>query len=419
MQTKKEIAIIGGGIIGLSCARELALRGHHVKVLDENPGTDLTGCSYGNAGMVVPSHIIPLASPGVIAKGVRWLMNSQSPLYINPKPSPAMMKWLWNFYKACKAKNSNKLIPTLAEIGLLSRDLFSTWKGELDFTLEELGLVMLYQTHKAEKEEQELAGMAHEYGMNPRSLSTMDLKRLEPDIEINALGGIIYPQDAHLDPEKLMGALRENVNKLGVEVIRGVKVKKVKHSGNKISTIETDEGSHTAEEFVLAAGTWSTDLASSLKLSLPIQPGKGYSMTLRIPSVKIKTPMILTEAKVSVTPLGDKIRFGGTMELGNRHPGIHHSRVEGIVRSVHRYFPGISTDEFKKVQVWSGFRPCSPDGLPYIGRFSRYPNLIAASGHAMLGVSLAPVTGNLVAGIVEGSQPPFSIEALSPDRFSR
>jgi D-amino-acid dehydrogenase len=215
-----------------------------------------------------------------------------------------------------------------------------------------------------------------------------------------------------------MAALRERVVAGGVLVETGVPVTDWRTGNGKVQAAVTSAGEHEADAFVLAAGSWSTGLARRLGLEVPMLPGKGLSLTLKRLPRPVTTPSILTEARVAVTPLGDGLRFGGTMELGGLDHHIDAARVRGIVKSVARYFPDIGPDAFADVRPWCGLRPCSPDGLPYVGPFRGFPNLVAATGHAMMGVSLGPITGRVVAEIVAGETPSLPIEALRPDRFS-
>ncbi|MBS1683027.1 MAG: FAD-dependent oxidoreductase [Bacteroidetes bacterium] len=412
-----KIGIIGGGIIGLSSAYYLQKSGHEVTVIDQS---DLTnGCSYGNAGMIVPSHFIPLAAPGMIAKGIRWMFDSSSPFYVKPRWSGDLVRWGIQFYRHATEAHVQKSAGVLKELSLLSKSLYQTWSKELlDFGYNEKGLLMLYQTSDAEHEEKETARLANQYGIEARVLSADEVQQLETHVRVNVRGGILFPGDAHLTPHLLMESLKNNLNEKA-NFKTNTAVKDFNISEKKIKSVVTNRGEFSFDEIILATGSWSGDVAKKLKLNLPMQAGKGYSFTLPDISKNIQIPSILIEGKVAVTPMGNSLRFGGTMEINGLDHSINMKRVKGIVDTVSRFYPELKIETPAMEKTWHGLRPCSPDGLPYIGRTPSIQNLTIATGHSMLGISLGPATGKLVSEIINGEKTSIDLSALTPHRYQR
>ncbi|MCS6974745.1 MAG: FAD-dependent oxidoreductase [Cyclobacteriaceae bacterium] len=412
-----KITVIGGGIIGLSTAHYLLQAGHEVTVIDQSSLND--GCSFGNAGMIVPSHIIPLASPGMIARGIRWMFRSDSPFYIRPRWDTRLFRWGWQFYRHSTKNHVKQAAPALKELSLFSKKMYRELATELpfDFGYAERGLLMLYQSPGAQHEEEETARFANTLGIEARVLPAAEVQRLEPEVELRVLGGVYYPGDAHLIPHNLMKQWIPYLNKQGVNFKTGEEVKDFRIRKSRIEAVITTGGEYQADEVVLAAGSWSEAIAAKLDLKLPIQAGKGYSFLTDDTGFKVQIPSILLEARVAVTPMGNKVRLGGTMEIAGISHQINMNRVRGIVEAVPRYYPNVKINMPEADEVWAGLRPCSPDGLPYIGRTSRYTNLVIATGHAMMGLSLGPGTGKLVSLLINNQATPVTMEPFHPDRF--
>jgi D-amino-acid dehydrogenase len=263
-----------------------------------------------------------------------------------------------------------------------------------------------------------MAEHARALGMPAEVLSPAEAAALDPGVRLEVAGAVYFPLDCHLDPGRLMATLRRRVAERGADLAWGTTVTGWRVRGDRVNAVATNRGEVSADEYVLAAGAWSSAMARDLGVRLPLQAGKGYSLTLEHPPRQPRICSILTEARVAVTPMGAALRFGGTLELTGLDLRVDRARVRGIVRSIPQYFPDFSREDFDDVPVWSGLRPCSPDGLPYVGRCARYQNLSTATGHSMMGVSLAPVTGRLMAEILSGETPSLDVRALSPDRFA-
>ncbi len=269
MKTETDVLVIGGGAIGVCSAYYLSKQGRAVAIVEK--GDIGSGSSYGNAGLIVPSHSTPLAEPGMISKGIKWMFNPESPFYIKPRFSCELISWLWKFWRACSKRQMNRSIPVIRD----------------------------------------------------------------------------------------------------------------------------------------------------LKIKLPIQPAKGYSVTFKRPPGCSRIPFVLAEAKVALTPLGDALRFAGTLELAGLDLSINMRRVQAILKAVPGYLPDIHPENLERIEIWRGLRPCTPDGLPFLGRPMAYDNLILAAGHAMIGISLSPITGKLVSQLAANERPLIDLAALNVERFDR
>ncbi|MGK6351995.1 NAD(P)/FAD-dependent oxidoreductase [Parapedobacter sp. DT-150] len=414
---KGSVIIVGGGIVGLASAYYLAKEGWKVTVLDKGDFSD--NCSYGNAGMIVPSHFTPLAAPGMVAQGIKWLFNSRSPLYIKPAPSLSLISWGLKFLKHANEQHVRRSAPHLLALNNLSKDLYDSLADELgdDFGLAHRGILMLYKTGKTAEEEIHLAEQASALGLDVEVLSRDGVQALEPDVKLDVLGAVHYRSDAHLYPPALIRLLMARIQQLGVTLVPHAEVVEIIRRGGKITEVVTAEGSFSADTVVLAGGAWLQGLAKRAGLTIPLMPGKGYSFMTDAFGGKVRHPALLLEARVALTPMGGRVRIGGTMELAAINHQVNVRRVEGIVHAVPEYYPEYRLPMPDKQGIWHGFRPCSPDGLPYLGRARSVSNLIVAGGMGMMGLSLGPAAGNIVAELAQGRQPSADISLFDPERF--
>jgi len=398
----KKISIIGGGIIGLCSAYYLAKEGFQVSVFDKSDMTN--GCSYGNAGMIVPSHIIPLAQPGMIAQGMKWMFDSQSPFYVKPRVSTDLIKWGMQFYKHANKKHVEKAMPALRDLSLLSKELYQDFAKENNsFFYDEKGLLMLFKSEKTAEEMHHEGKLAENLGLGVNYLSKEEVLQLETGTKTDVIGGVHYTSDAHLYPQKFMQFIKEQLNKLGVEIHKNTAVTDFNISNNTVSEVITSKGNFTTDEVVLATGSWSPEIANKLQTRVSMLPGKGYSFTLKEKTQKPSIPSILCEGKVAVTPMANDIRFGGTMEIThNNDTKINNNRLQGIINSVNDFYPDLDIEIPKTEDTWYGFRPCTPSGMPIITKSKKITNLTLATGHAMMGLSLAPATGKVVTELILG-----------------
>lgn len=422
--------IIGGGIIGLSTAFYLHESGWEVTLLEKGDLTD--NCSFGNMGYLSPSHFVPLAAPGMISKGLLWMFDVKSPFYVRPSLRWDLLDWGLKFMRHATAAHVARSAPPLRDLLLLSRDLTAGWQqsGLMSFAYEAKGCIMYYQTPHAEKEELENAKAATDLGMAVEILSREQAQALEPETRPNVRGGVWFKGDAHLDPNALMQQLTALLEKRGVRILRQTPVTEVVRAQGKIQAVCSGPQRFEADLFVLAAGSWSPALAKQMGEYLPLMPGKGYSMTVDNPTISLKIPCIFLEAKVAMTPWAKRLRIGSTMEIGPINDRILFPRVQGILEAVPKFMPGYLDDPvFRNLadpaqlraqlreKVWFGFRPVSPDGMPYIGRAKHNHNLLMASGHAMLGLSMGAATGKLLAEMANGQPTSIAVGAFDPGRF--
>jgi len=412
----KSIIIIGGGIIGLSAAYFLQNDGHQVTVIDKSDIT--SGASFVNAGYITPSHIIPLASPGKITQGIKWMFDSSSPFYMKPRWDADFIRWSWYFRKSATKSKVEKAIPVIKDINLLSRTLFESIKASGDlgnFQLERKGLLMLYKTQKSYDHEMEVAQKASFLGLEVAELNRSQLSEIEPDVQIDAKGAIHYQCDGHTTPNEIMPKMLHYLKSAGVAIKTNETVLDVSIRTNKIDEIITSKQMYQADEIILAAGSWSGELSKKLKIKLPLQAGKGYRINLNRPT-KISMPAVLMEASMAVTPMQGFTRFAGTMEFSGINDYIRKERVAAIAAGAKKFYPELEITAEEQANAKTGMRPVTPDGLPYIGRSSKIKNLTFATGHAMMGWSLGPATGKLVAEIIGEHKTSMDISAFNPDR---
>lgn len=413
-----KVVIIGGGIIGLSSAYYLRESGHDVTVIDK--ADMLNNCSYGNAGYVCPSHFVPLATPGIVKQGLKWMMNSKSPFYVQPRLNRSLIDWGWKFMRSAKPEKVEAAAVPLRDIAILSQRLYEEWTRlpQFEFAYEHKGLLEIFQTEAAAEHAHHLVEKAHALGlMDTALLSYEELKQLEPQTKINALGAVWFKCDAHLYPNKLMHQLLADLEQKGVKLVVNEEVSAFENTIGRITKVITGKNVYDADSVVVATGSWSRELAAKMMVKIPLVPGRGYSVTLEDSPYKINHPAVLVEGRVALTPMdGNKIRFGGTMEITSTQTPPRINRVAGLLSAVERFYPEFKVPVPSMDKIWWGYRPCSADGLPYIGKPSRWKNAIIATGHSMLGLSLGAGTGKLVSELVNDERPSMDIRAFDPNR---
>lgn len=423
----KHILIIGGGIVGLSIAHFCRRAGHRVTLIErylDSPTRDC--CSLGNAGYVSPSHFIPLAAPGMVATGLRMMRNPRSPFYIKPRLSLDLFRWGIHFMRACTPEHVERSAPLLRDLNLASRACYEELARERnnDFGFVRRGLLMLCKSQNTLDHEIQLGAHGKSLGVPGEYLSPADTAKLEPALRTSILGSVFFPDDAHLSPMKFVPALAASIQHDGVDLrwnTPAIDWQLASHSRSgprRVAAVRTPTGTIEADEYVIAGGSWSPAIGSTLGVRLPMQAGKGYSLTMPSPKHLPSVSAILTEARVAITPMGTSLRFGGTMEIAGMDESINPQRVQGIIDAVPNYLPDFAPADFAGITPWRGLRPVSPDGLPYVGRCRKYSNLSVAAGHAMLGLSLGPITGKLMSQLLSAATPDIDLALLSPDRYA-
>lgn len=410
-----DVLVVGAGAVGLACALYAGRRGLVVEVLDA--GGVGQGASFGNAGLVPVSATTPLAGPGAIAAALRWLLDPDGAFRLRPRPSVALARWLLEFRRQCSAEAANRVSELLLPLVQRSLTMFEELAAEgLEFDLARRGTLALCAS------EGELAHLAagdallDRAGVEHRALDSAELVALEPLVGAGLAGGVHYPGDAHLHPGRLTSALAEHVRREGGSITTGVRVEGFVQSGREIVGVRTSAGSRMAGQVVLAAGWQARALARGVGLDLLIEPAKGYHLEFDgVPTPQV--PLRLLGAKSVVTGVGGALRITSKLELTAK-PGVPERRIVGRVPRLalrHLRLEALP----RPTRAWHGFRPLTPDYLPYLGRPQQLGNLVLATGHGQLGVALAPVTGWLIAGLLADAPEPVSIEPFAAERFAR
>jgi D-amino-acid dehydrogenase len=410
--------IIGGGVIGLFSAYYLHKSGWEVELLDKGDLTD--NCSYGNAGYISPSHFVPLASPGMVGQGIRWMFNNKSPFYVKPALNRDLMSWGLKFARNCTQKHVDRSAGGLRDIMVLSHGLYHEFEKEsgIDFCLEDKGIFVLFKTQKLGDHERHLVEKATNLGLDAQYLTADETRALEPGLEMDILGSVLYRCDSHIYPNMLMKGLIKHLENIGVKIRRNQEVTSINQENGRISSVTAAGKEYTGDAFLIAGGSWSPAIAKLAGIKVPLMPGKGYSFMVHQPVKKMSIPAILGEARVAITPMNGSIRFGGTMEVRKINKEVSMNRVEGIVEAIPKYYPDFKLPMPDPKDVWFGFRPVSPDGLPYIGMSNKYKNLGIATGHAMVGLTMGTATGKLMAEAFNGDKPSMDAGIFAVDRYA-
>lgn len=415
----KEIAIVGGGISGICSAYYLHKSGHKVSVFDSNKiGLE---CSYGNAGLIVPSHFETLSNPGILKKGIKWMLNPNSPFFLKPRLDMDLIKWIIKFNTFCTTKHVNENKYFLRDINLYSLDLYKELKNSNDFNfdLKSSGLLMMCKEEKTLKEEESLVKEAKELGLEAEILTKEDIKELEPNASFDVIGASYFKDDSKIQPYDLMIAIKNYLEKEGVKFYENCHIEDINISNSKIDSIVDKElNVYKADNFVFTTGILTMQIAKKFNLNLPMQGGKGFSFIVdKNDSLNFSIPMILAEEKVAVTPYDSYVRFGGTMMISGYDLSINERRINNIKKAANSYIHGLDIQTPQMKDIWAGLRPCSPDGLPFIGKSNDLSNLIIASGHAMMGISLGPATGKIVTDLIDEKDTDIEINKMNLYRF--
>ncbi|MBL7694970.1 MAG: FAD-dependent oxidoreductase [Ferruginibacter sp.] len=412
-----KVTIVGAGVIGLCSAYYLQKEGYEVTVIERGDITD--GCSFGNMGYISPSHFIPLASPGIIAEGIRHMLSSSSPFYIKPRLNWDLLQWGYHFWRNCNAATVKRNAPHLNNILHLSRYLINDMRDEIGdtFEMEEIGCLMMCRQEKTLQHEFHLADDAEKFGLQVERLRRNEVQQLETDVEVDVAGAVLFKDDCHFDPGKMITALKKHLESNGVRFQLHTTVTGFEKQNNRVTAVLTDKGKTDADELIVATGSWLPVVMRMMGIRLLLQPGKGYSHTYDHVEKNLKYPAILVDGRCAITPWKQRLRIGGTMELSGINNRVLIKRMQGIYESARNFYPGLTIDFPPADKIWNGLRPVTPDGLPYIGRVNNFENVIVAGGHAMLGISEGTGTGKLVSEITQHKTTSVDISAFKPQRY--
>ncbi len=404
-----DVLVVGGGALGLTTAIELAASGRSVRVIDALDFRQ--GTSHGNAGVLCPSYVTPIASPKVLFTALAWLMRGEGPLTLSRPPWNAdMARWLARFLRAC-ASRQGRATQRLVELANRSIEWYGTFSRDApDFGLDRKGWLYVYNTARGFDEGQRHARAMALFGVESRVLSAREAVDLEPGLR-PPFGGIHYPGDAHLDPHAFIAAAAMRAQAAGVELLPSCRVSAIVSQASEVRVF-TGEGDMAAANVVLAAGASTARLARHLGYTLPILPARGHSVSLRCDDTP-RMPLLFAEAHLVLTPMPGRLRMTSGLELGSSDSRPDAAQLQAMVRGAGDY---LAAGDLGYTDPWVGFRPLTPDGLPIVGRLSRHPAVIVASGHGTLGMTLAPATAQIVRAILEGQNEPA---LLSPSRFGR
>lgn len=414
MNPKSDVIIIGGGIIGLSTAVELAERGAQVTLLEKDQIG--FGCSYGNAGWMTPCFAMPLPMPGLFFKSIKWLMNPESPLYIKPSLDPLLAKWMTRFLLSMNMKQATSAIEALVLLSKVSLELYEKLAAEYpEIGFEKKGLLMVAQSQAGVRAAHEEMHLVADYKVPGRAMSPEEIRALEPSLQGHLEGGVYFPAEAHAEPLKVVQALGKKAQKLGVQIEEGTAAISMDSANGKVLQIMTSKGPRQADTYVLATGSWSTEIAQQMGLNVPILGGKGYAMIVPPLPIQPQHPMMLIEKKVAITPRKDSLRIAGTLELVNQDFSITERRVKAMIRGAREFLP--VPNDLKIQELWRGLRPCTPDGVPLIGFSKKLSNMALACGHQMLGLQSGFGTGRLLAELITKGQSDLNRKVYDPHRF--
>ena len=412
-----DVLVLGGGVIGLACAIYLLDAGRGVTVLEQ--GAPGCGASHGNCGTLTPSHAMPLAMPGTLALALRCLLKSDAPLRIKPSIDPALLRWLLGFSRHCNWRDALRATAVKAPLLLRSRELVEELvrRESLDCEFEAIGTLNVYRDAANFEHARALSARFADFGMRAEALDGAAACALEPALKPGLAGAFFNPGDAQLRPDRYVAELARVVRAKGGLIEEGTRVDDIVREGARIAQVATSRRRYSAGEVVLALGAWSPRFARALDLRLPIQPGKGYSITYARPLCCPRLPLTLKEPSVCVTAWKSGYRLGSTMEFAGYDASLNRTRLDAIKRGAAAFLH--EPEGPSVVEEWYGWRPMIPDDLPVLGRAAGIDNLVLATGHGMLGVTLSAVTGLLVSEIVTGRTPSFDLAPFAVARFGQ
>ncbi len=417
MSEQQQVIVIGGGLVGCSCTYYLAQDGWAVTLLERNQLG--SGASYGNCGYVCPSHVMPLSGPGVVAHTLPKLLQRDAPLAIPVRWDPSLWRWLIKFQGECRedrmkraAEGRHALLQSSMK---LYRDMVRSEGIDCEWT--DQGLLLVYRSaSEFDGYSKTVERLRADYGIQVDAYPGDQVTKFEPALQDGLAGGWHFPADAHVRPDRLVEGFRQAIATSCVEVREQVEVQHIETSGGKVTRLLTSQGEFTADLIVLATGAEAPQFSKDLKIHLPIQPGKGYSLTYEGYDASPRVPMIFEEHHVAVTPFENGFRVGSTMEFTGYDRRLNPKRLALLKKSAAEHLKADLPEQ--ATESWCGWRPMVYDGLPCIGGLRSLSNLLIAAGNGMVGLATAPATGRLIADLASGKSPHIDARFYSPDRFN-
>lgn len=411
----QDVVIIGGGVIGVASAVELARRGAQVTVLERDRVGH--GCSFGNAGWLAASQAAPLANPHMLLKSFKWMLDPDSPLYIQPRLDPHFVRWLVEFLLASRTAKYERGVASLVELCRVSIDMWEeiAKRTTEPFGFERHGLLSVFENAASLESAKASVDLARKSGVRAERWTADEVRANEPAVIGPQVGGYFYPDDAHCEPYRAVKALEAEARALGVTFIEGAEVYRISGGSGGRRVLTTTRGDMSAERIVVATGPWSEPLGDMLGFRLPVIGAKGYSVLLPPATPHPTRSIYLIERKIAVNPHRDALRIAGTLELVRHDFSINARRVDTIIRGAKAMLNIGDTTEPR--EIWRGLRPCTPDGMPLIGQARGRGDVWLATGHQMAGLKTAPGTGLLLAQLMSGETPRFDPEPFRADRF--
>lgn len=418
--SQSDVTVIGGGVVGIATALELARSGLSVTLIEK--GEIGHGCSYGNAGWMTPCFALPLPIPGVFWKALGWLLDPESPLHIQPRLSMSLASWLLHFLKSTNTQHLFKSVEVLTAVSRESLNQYATLAGSNPARIgfERKGLLMVGQTSNGVHTAVQELEWVSRFGIKGRLMGVDEIRAFEPALTGALSGGVYFPDEAHGEPLAIVRAMAEEAVKLGVEILDNTEVFEIMGAitaGGRetVSSLKTTRGEIPVKTLVLATGAWSKAWGERLGMNVPVLGGKGYAFIVDPLEKQPKVPIMLVEKKIAVTPRQGSLRIAGTLELVDQDESITVRRVNAMMKGAREFLT--IPKEPKIHEVWRGLRPCTSDGVPMIGPARKFSNLYLNLGHQMLGLQSAPGSARLLREIMLGQPTYVDAKPFSPERF--